>query len=161
MYEKFFELAIIMANPLSVLIVIMVTIKHFKILRTLVYIERFNSPNFIQVRRDIERWLSICKDDKERIEKSYETELFCKICTFINLFQEMGLAYKYRLVNRDILFEHFDFIVISYYERLKFYIEYRRKQNSNSVYLFRKFENLYSEFLNLRNKSNKRFQKIR
>jgi hypothetical protein len=146
----------IFLGPIAVLTSASVAIRHFKVSKSLSYIERFNSTSFAEARAEIEEWIGSKKTNKEKTEEATSNpRLFSKIALFANLFQELGVAYKYRLIHRKIAFENFDIVVIDYWERLEFWVTYRRKLNVKSRFLYRKYEYLYREFVKRRERSNR------
>ena len=103
------------------------TVRHFKIARAVSYIERFNTPSMIEVRSKVDEWLSSAESDAARLAAlEQRPELRVAVLTFLNLFTELGIAYKFRLLNRKVMFEMWDVLVPEYWSKLKFFVQHER-----------------------------------
>lgn len=116
--------------------------RQFGIVRACSYIERFNSHENIRRRGTVDQWLESSNDDDVRIE-AFETNpvLRADILGYINLFQELGVAYRYHSVHRATVRETFDFLVPYYWTRTRFLIEHRREERRSPT-MYRKFQQL-------------------
>lgn len=82
------------------------TIRHFKIVRTVSYIERMNHPSMIEVRAAIDKWLNSDRSDEERLSKLEKNLLLdSQVRTFYNLITELAIAYRYRTIDRNLTLE--------------------------------------------------------
>jgi hypothetical protein len=119
--------------------------RQFGIVRACSYIERFNSHENICRRGAVDRWLKSSTDDESRI-KAFEEDsnLQADVLGFINLFQELGVAFMRHNVHKQTVTETFDFLVPYYWNRVRFLIEYLRTQRS-SPNMYRKFEFMADE----------------
>ena len=116
--------------------------RQFGIVRACSYIERFNSHENIRRRGTVDRWLESSDDDQTRITVFLaNSDLRADVLGFINLFQELGVAYRYHSVHRATVRETFDFLVPYYWGQTRFLIEYRREERRSPT-LYRKFQQL-------------------
>lgn len=113
------------------------TIKHFKIVRAVSYIERLNHPDMIAVRAKVERWLASEKSDTEKLEDVAQgSELRVNVMTLLNLFSELGVAYKMRIVDRKVVMTTFHPVLLNFWKRLEFYIRDERDSGNPIAHLF-------------------------
>jgi len=107
----------------SVLIVVSIRFlnRQFGIVRACSYIERFNSNENICRRSTVDRWLKSAGDHESRI-KAFEEDsrLQADVLGFINLFQELGVAFLRHNVHQETVTETFDFLVPYYWDRIRF-----------------------------------------
>lgn len=114
--------------------------RQFGITRACSYIERFNSHENICRRSMVDRWLK-SSDDPATLIKAFEEDaaLQADVLGFINLFQELGVAYLRHSVHKQTVTETFDFLVPHYWNQVKFLIEHLRvKRHAPTMY--HKFE---------------------
>ncbi len=103
------------------------TIRHFKIVRSLNYIERVNSPSLVGIRKDLETWLNSHDSDQQKLDAlADDKELLAKFNIIYNVMTELGIAYKYRIVHRKLIREIFFPLVPNYWKKLHFVIYDRR-----------------------------------
>lgn len=122
--------------------------RQFAIVRACSYIERFNCQESICRRSKVDHWLKSNDDDSKRIEVFEEDpDLRCDILGFINLFQELGVAYLRHSVHKQTVRENFDFLVPHYWGQCKFLIEYLRTKRENPT-MYRKFEFMAEQLSN-------------
>lgn len=117
------------------------TVHHFRCSRACVYIERFNGGDNVKYRAKVDEWLNKHDNDIERLaDLKKNSDLLTIVKSFANLFQELGVAYKYKTVDKWILEDNFDVLIVMYWQKLKFFIiDYRNFDNT----LYHKFEMLY------------------
>jgi hypothetical protein len=114
--------------------------RQFAIVRACSYIERFNSQDSIIRRVKVDGWLRSSENDENRIKAFEDDEsLRCDILGFINLFQELGVAYLGHNVHKKTVRETFDFLIPYYWKEMWFLIGYLRRTRGNPT-LYRKFE---------------------
>jgi hypothetical protein len=119
--------------------------KQFGILRACAYIERFDSHESIRRRGTVDRWLTSSADDTSRIEAfDKDAELQADILGFLNLFQELGVAFSHHGVHKRTVRETFDFIVPHYWQEVRFLVEHLRTRRRSPLY--RRFELMAHEF---------------
>ena len=113
------------------------TQKYFTAERTSYYIERFNSTELVEAREVVDNWLSTGESPrdlytriKDRATESGKNGLFVyrNIRTFVNFFQELGVAMKHETLNEEYLWDVFGGLVLRYGNLLKPYIEETRIQ---------------------------------
>ncbi len=127
--DTLFQILKIFLGPLVIISGLLITIRHFKIVRTISYIERFNNPNMAAIRGKVDNWLNSSKSNQEKIEIiNSDSELRANVFSFLNIFNEVGIAYKFGLLNKKVAFEIWDTVVPEYWEKLKFFIDYNRNQ---------------------------------
>ena len=59
-----------LTGPLLVMGGLWLTVRHFKLARTVSYIERFNDPGMIETRAAVDAWLSSSDSDEHGLEKA-------------------------------------------------------------------------------------------
>lgn len=138
--EEYFEgiwINILIEMPKFVLILLGIwfTVRHFRFVRASAYIERFNGGDNVKNRIEVDKWLDSTDSDEERLTALKQNpELLTRVKAFANIFQELGVAYKYRTVNRKIVWYNFDVLVVTYWQKLKFYFDDRRGNDDQSLY---------------------------
>jgi len=121
------------ATTLTVFLVgLYFTIRHFKIIRTVTYIERMNNPSMIKTRAVVDDWLqmdacSVCK--LNRLAK--DVELRTHLIFFYNILTELAIAYNYRLLHRRLAREIWTEIIKKYANRMGFYFRYYRERGED------------------------------
>jgi len=124
------------------LVAVYLTIAQFRRSRASSYIERFNSTDMLANRVAVDRWLDATPGSRARLD-AFEADhhLGGQIRQFVNLFQELGTAYQYRIAHRKSVEVLFDSLVIMYWERLHFLVEHLRARTDPT--LWSRFEWLY------------------
>jgi len=118
-------------------ITIYLTIRHFKTSKTISYIERLNTGEMASIRAEIDEWINSDMTDKEKCKFALKTkELNAKIMMWINIFTEIGISYKQRIIHRKLTRELFYPMIPNYWRDLYFYIDYRRKKDYPIGYYF-------------------------
>lgn len=146
------EVAVLVITFLAVVFGLYTTRKHFGVMRSMAYIERFNSEAGIKLRTRIDAWLAE-PDDRVKLEQFLSNpELKNQVLAFMNLFQELGVAYRNRLLDTGVLLDMFDYLVPHYWSKLDFLVAYYRAKTGDET-LYRRFGNLNDEILRLRNKA--------
>lgn len=114
--------------------------RQFAIVRACTYIERFNTHENIRRRGTLDRWLKSSEDDQIRI-RSFENDadLQADVLGFINLFQELGVAFLRHNVHEHTVRETFDFLVPHYWSHVQFLIRYLRSARKAPT-MYRRFE---------------------
>jgi hypothetical protein len=91
--NTFSALAALLQAALLIVSILYVN-RQFGILRACSYIERFNSDESIRRRATVDTWLNETQDRGRRIDRFRdEPQLQADVLAFMNLFQEMGVAY--------------------------------------------------------------------
>ena len=138
------QLAVSIMTFVVVLVGLSTTRKHFRIIRSISYIERFNSDNGIRLRKRVDDWLKTEDDEVKLKEFLEDSDLRIEVLAFMNLFQELGAAYNRNILNKEDIQELFDFLVPYYWERLQFLIEHYR-ETSGDPKVYRKFKLINDE----------------
>ncbi len=108
---------------------IYLTVRHFKTTKTISYIERLNTSEMASIRAEIDEWINSDKTDKEKcIHANQNKDLNAKVMMWINIFTEIGISYKKKIIRRRLTRELFYPMIPKYWNDLYFYIDYRRKQ---------------------------------
>lgn len=146
------EIAVLVITFLAVVFGLQTTRKHFGVMRSMAYIERFNSETGIKLRTEIDAWLAE-PDDQVKLDRFLnEPELKNQVLAFVNLFQELGVAFRNRLLDRGVLMDMFDYLVPHYWSQLDFMVDHYRTKTGDKT-LFRRFGELNDEILRLRKSS--------
>lgn len=102
------------------------TIHHFKTVRTISYIERFNTPNMIEIRAAVDEWSD--KSRGEQIEQLMsDKNTYNKVTLIYNIITEIGVSYRYRVINRKMAREIFDPLIPHYWLKIEPYISFKRE----------------------------------
>jgi hypothetical protein len=118
--------------------------RQFGIVRACSYIERFNSHENIRRRGTVDSWLASTAENAPRIEAfQNDAALRADILGFLNLFQELGVAFSHHGVHKPTVIGTFDFLVPHYWQQSAFLMEHIRKHRAPTAY--RRFEALASE----------------
>ncbi len=143
------QIAISIMTFLVVLIGLSTTRKHFRIVRSISYIERFNSETGIRLRKRVDDWLQTEDDEVKLREFLDNSDLRIEVLAFMNLFQELGASYSRNVLNKQEIQELFDFLVPHYWGRLQFLIEHYR-ESTGDPHVYRKFKLINDEIVNRR-----------
>lgn len=119
------------------------TIRHFKILRTVAYIERFNNVNMIEIRAEIEQWARL-PEEKQIESLNNNIELYYKINLVYSLITEIGISYRYRIIHRKMTRDIFNPLIPLYWLNTKTFINYNRENGKN---LGRSFKELVDSII--------------
>lgn len=135
--ESFVLILNVITGPLLVVGGLWLTVRHFKIARTVSYIERFNHPDMVTIRAAVDAWLKSSEEDDERMEQAKsDPVLNVQILTFMNLFVEVGIAYRCRTLNRSVAFDIWSQLVPEYWQNLQFYVERARSEGRDIANAF-------------------------
>lgn len=158
-YAALFEIGLVLAG-------VALTAYHFRHQRAAAFIERFNTPDVMDMRDKIDRWLgdyeesplrkgaqdssvSLSEEDGLRLthmearlllELERDPELDKAVKSFANLFQELGEARENRTASPSYTRRMFDHLAPHYWSLLRFWVEDYRLRKSPTLY--RRFENL-------------------
>ena len=133
----YIAIASLFVGLIGAIITASVTISHFKQARTTSYIERVNNPEFAMVRAEIDRWLDSGTSDKEKLQAlRADKELQSSLRMFMNILTELGIAYKYNIVDREMTNEIWNPLIPNYWEKLQFYVYGYRINGENTGYYF-------------------------
>lgn len=139
------------------LVTLYFTVRHFKIVRTIAYIERFNSPSMIQTRAIVEKWAK--GNNQEKIRQIREDkEIYYHVNLIYNMITEIGISYQYRVINRKLACIIFDPLIPAYWDKMKVFILNDRAPGATVGY---GFEKIALEILKSRNKKFKRKRKLK
>jgi hypothetical protein len=121
------------------------TQNHFALEHSQKFIERFNSDELAAHQRRVDEWIDAGNDVSlladNRFLSSGKLELRDSILTVCNIFQELGTAYKHRVVKRDYVWDVFGAFIRNYWRQLSpFILELRKLRNRQT--LFQDFEDL-------------------
>lgn len=123
------------------------TARHFQLQHAKEFIARFNSEDMVSIRRRVDTYLTSNRSAAELIaaeeadpygEAAREIDA---IRTFVNFFQELGVAYKHRTVHGVYTWDLFGALIQKYWKLLHpFVVEVRQRRNRMTV--FQDFEAL-------------------
>jgi hypothetical protein len=91
---------------------------------------KWRSDEFVEIRK------KVCAKQTNRIDKEEET--------LLSFFEDLGILYKRRIVDIDIIWEKFSYYIENYWQILEPNIIEFQKESNDSTW-FQNFENLYSE----------------
>ena len=130
------------------------TSQHFRHSRSASYIERFNSEEYFTARMAVDRlaavdptFESIIKAEVGREKEELERARL-HVLMFANIFQEIGAAYRFKLLDRRYTWSVFGFLAQYYWQRLSPFILRLRAIRSRPE-LYRDFERLALEMARL------------
>ena len=133
------------AQLLALVIGYRLAVKQFRMARASAFLERFHSGEMTRARTSVDRWLA-AEDLSERLKLINEAEnvaLLNDVRMFANFFQELGVAWNRKLVDREYARNCFDFLAVYYWTALSGWIaDYRHRRDPT---LYRRFEELYDE----------------
>ena len=130
------------------------TIRHFKIMRTIAYIERFNNPAMIEIKQIVDEWSRKSEEEKMKVlEEDFKVKY--KINLIYSLITEIGISYQKRIINRRLTCLIFDPMIPEYWEKLKFFIVNQPNREYPKGYSFEKIAKV------IINSRSKRFKKRR
>lgn len=120
------------------------TYAHFIRSKAFSYIERFNSQEFMELRIAIDQWLVLHKDPQTMIdvlssERADDIEVSIKIRTFLNIFQELAVAYEKGMIDKHIFFRNFDYLILSNWDKFADFI-YSVRAANNDFSIYKRFE---------------------
>jgi hypothetical protein len=91
-------------QTLLIVITLFYTRHHFKLERAASYIVRFNSEDMIRNRAVVESWLEAPTSETEKLAAlDKNPELAIRVYTFVNIFQELGVAYRNKMIHRRLV----------------------------------------------------------
>ncbi|OHD85872.1 MAG: hypothetical protein A3J39_09575, partial [Sulfuricurvum sp. RIFCSPHIGHO2_12_FULL_44_8] len=125
------------------------TYAHFIRNRAFAYIERFNHKDFMELRIAIEQWISENPNPSSlsTLLKSKALEdiaMSVQIRTYLNLFQELAVAFEKGMVDKHIFYRNFDFLIVSNWERFADFI-YTVRALSGDFTIYKRFELMAKE----------------
>ncbi|MCG8467664.1 MAG: hypothetical protein MJB57_05555 [Gemmatimonadetes bacterium] len=114
------------------------TVRHFRISGAMSFIQRMNSPDMVEMRSAVNRWLDQPIGDREKFAQlSEDEELRVQLNIFLDIITELGIAYRYRSVSRKLVREIWYPLVPSYWDRLQFYAYSSQLKGHRTGYWFR------------------------
>ncbi|MEP1095527.1 MAG: hypothetical protein ABJG78_10475 [Cyclobacteriaceae bacterium] len=122
-----FELLKWLLGVSAVVLSLWYTIRHFKIVRTIAYIERFNSPLILETRSKVEKWSRLPEEEKRKELEENET-LYYQVNLVYNIMTEIAVSYRYRIINRKLTCELFDPIIPRWYEKIEPFISFNNER---------------------------------
>lgn len=120
------------------------TYAHFIRNRAFAYIERFNNKDFMELRIAIEQWIVDNPDPTSlsallKSKKSEDISMSVQIRTYLNLFQELAVAFEKGMVDKHIFYRNFDFLIVSNWERFANFI-YTVRALTGDFTIYKRFE---------------------
>lgn len=112
--------------------------RHFRLEHAKEFIARFNAAEMVAVRDRVDHWLAQPRHPSELIDAK-DTAIAMR--TFINFFQELGVAWKHGTVHREYTWDLFGGLLRRYWSELSPYCEAQRVERKRPT-LYRDFENL-------------------
>ncbi|MDD5160426.1 MAG: DUF4760 domain-containing protein [Sulfuricurvum sp.] len=120
------------------------TYEHFIRNRAFAYIERFNHKDFMELRITIEQWISENSNPSSlstllKSKKTEDISMSVKIRTYLNLFQELAVAFEKGMVDKHIFYRNFDYLIVSNWERFADFI-YTVRALTGDFTIYKRFE---------------------
>jgi hypothetical protein len=139
---KYLEILLNIGELIFLIITVFIAKKQFGVQKASAYIERFNSVEMLNARTAVDQWTVLDISDEDKIEKILnDIALQNHIRMFVNLFQELGVAYIYGGVHKKTVRDNFDFLIPYYWKKLNFWVVYLRNYHNDQT-LLHKFEML-------------------
>lgn len=150
----YIELAGVVVTCIAAVFVGRQTYVHFIRAKAFSYIERFNSQEFMELRIAIDKWLASQKNPQARVdvlksENPDDIEISIKIRTFLNIFQELAVAYEKGMIDKYIFFKNFDYLILSNWEKFAEFIYILRALN-NDFSIYKRFELMVEDVKNFK-----------
>lgn len=125
------------------------TYAHFIRNRAFAYIERFNHKDFMELRILIEQWISENPNPSSlsillKSKDSEDIAMSIQIRTYLNLFQELAVAFEKGMVDKHIFYRNFDFLIVSNWERFADFI-YTIRALTGDFTIYKRFELMAKE----------------
>jgi hypothetical protein len=131
------------------------TTRHFRLLRSEHFSERFDSDKMVQVRESVDKQLNAYKAHRQQSTNNDETHGGSQVLmtngdmrTFANFFQGLGTAFKHKTVDEQYTWDNFGDLVPYYWKQLEEHIivfrEHRKRQT-----LYQDFQFLAKEMTRL------------
>lgn len=137
-FDIFVRLASLIIIITTAILTIHTTKKHFRLIRTSSYIERMNAPGMQEIRSEVNKWArsedSDCKK-LDALEKNHKLQ--AQLTIFFDIITELGIAYKYNVVDRDMVRDTWSPFIPIYWGRLQFYIYGERVRGHRVGYYFK------------------------
>ena len=112
-----------------------VAIRHFKIVRTVSYIERMNSPAMVEIRASFDQLLQSNLTDEQKIQRlTTDQVLKSRYRIVYNLLTELAIAYRYRTINRRMAQSIWDPMIEEHWCKMEPVIRYWRANGSDYGY---------------------------
>lgn len=122
-------------TPLLIVGGLWLTVRHFKIVRTVSYIERFHHPNMVATRAAVDAWLQSPGQDDQRLQRAKsDQKLNAQIHLFVSFFTEVGIAYRHGTLDRDVAFDIWEYLVPHYWQKLEFFVKDRQAEVYETQY---------------------------
>lgn len=121
--------------------------RHFRLEHAKEFIARFNAAEMVRVRDLVDRWFAQRRRPGELIDAERTgspgdaAEAAIAMRTFINFFQELGVAWKHGTVHREYTWDLFGGLIRRYWHELSPYCEAQRAARMRPT-LYRDFERL-------------------
>lgn len=145
---KQFEIVFVILSLLATVVFAYWTVRqathHFELERTSQFVMRFNSPEMVELRNDVDDWLETGESASDLYERSRSKEqaeskdakaMIAKLRTMANFFQEFGSAIKLDSVNEEYAQVLLGSVCVRYGESLEPFIrETRLERGRPNVY---------------------------
>ena len=125
------------------------TYAHFIRNRAFTYIERFNHKDFMELRITIEQWIVQNPNPTSlstllKSKRGDDIAMSVQIRTYLNLFQELAVAFEKGMVDKHIFYRNFDFLIVSNWERFADFI-YTVRALTGDFTIYKRFELMANE----------------
>ena len=84
----------------------LVSLRQFKLSRTMSYMQHLSDPSMIETRVDVDAWLDSSDDDNARLLQLQEnTELHTKVKVFMSFCNQISIAYRFGAIHNKMAFD--------------------------------------------------------
>jgi len=121
--------------------------RHFRLQHAKEFIARFNSAEMVKVRNTVDRWLASARPAAELLSAERgegpcgPEDAAIAMRTFINFYQELGVAWKHGTVHHEYTWDLFGGLASRYWKALAPYCAAQREAQERPT-LYRDFEHL-------------------
>ncbi len=137
-----------------VVIGLLISIRQFQFSRTIDYMRHLCDSSVINTRAKVDAWLASSEDDSVRLQAlENDYELHAHVKAFLSFCNQVSIAYRFGTLNNKMAFDIWFPLIPIYWERLHFYILWRRANGYPIGYNFEKFARDIRAFQNAKNKS--------
>lgn len=138
---------------------LLISIQQFKLSRTMDYMKHLCDPSVIDTRAKVDAWLSSSEDDNIRLQAlENDHELHAHVKAFLSFCNQVSIAYRFGTLNNKMAFDIWFPLIPTYWDRLHFYILWRR---ANGYPIGHNFENFAKDIRAFQNSQNNRITRKR
>lgn len=147
------QIFLILSQFIFLIVTYRITISQFKKKKASEYFERFLSRDVFESRITVDRLTANLqqKDLLNYFEEDTNKNELHQFIFFANFFQELGVAYLEKLVDKSYTMKVFDFLICDYWSKMHGWVSAYRELKKDET-LYSKWEYLQHEIKKLKNK---------